>query len=306
MREALRDKFREWYIVGGAVCLILGGIFLASMDSGPSAAVAVASLPSGPSGSASANPGGTAAASGVPAAASSAPVSDRPIEFTGNVGSQPGRAALPAAAAPPEAHSIAAEHAHEMVAQQAASGSTSGPAAAAPAKAAAPAADGATAAGGQVFRKCQACHSREPGKNMLGPTLSGILGRKSARVPGYDYSPAMKQASLVWDAATLDAYLADPEQVVPGNKMPFPGLKTGQDRADVIAFLAAAGAGAHESAAAVPAANAPAPPVAPPGPAGADIGFMPDANTRCARALPTDAWSISGSAVRSKARSIPS
>ena len=47
----------------------------------------------------------------------------------------------------------------------------------------------------------------------------------------------MKQANIVWDAKTLDAYLADPQKVVPGNKMPFPGLKTDQDRADVIAYL---------------------------------------------------------------------
>jgi nitrite reductase (NO-forming) len=82
----------------------------------------------------------------------------------------------------------------------------------------------------------------------------------------------MKQANLVWDAATLDAYLADPQNVVPGNKMPFPGLKTEQDRKDVIAFLAAAGNTAQQAA--VPSAPTPA---APPGSSGADIGFMPDA-----------------------------
>jgi nitrite reductase (NO-forming) len=74
---------------------------------------------------------------------------------------------------------------------------------------------GDPAAGRQVFRKCQACHSLEPGKKLLGPSLQG-----------YDYSPAMKQANIVWDPKTLDPYLADPQKVVPGNKMPFPGLKT--------------------------------------------------------------------------------
>jgi nitrite reductase (NO-forming) len=121
--------------------------------------------------------------------------------------------------------------------------------------AAASLAGGEAAAGGLVFRKCQACHSMEPGKALLGPSLAGIVGRKAGTEANYNYSPAMKQANIVWDAKALDAYLADPQKVVPGN-MPFPGLKTEQDRADVIAFFAAAG-----GAQAVPAApgNAPAP-----------------------------------------------
>jgi nitrite reductase (NO-forming) len=101
---------------------------------------------------------------------------------------------------------------------------------------------GDPAAGRQVFRKCQACHSIEPGKNMIGPSLGGLIGRKAGTAPGYSYSPAMQQASLVWDASTLDAYLNDPQKVVPGNKMPFPGLKTEHDRKDVIAFLSAGAA----------------------------------------------------------------
>src|SRR6185437_1991299 len=76
---------------------------------------------------------------------------------------------------------------------------------------------GDAAAGHQVFRKCQACHSIEPGKNGLGPSLAGIVGEKAAAVPGYSFSPAMKASNLTWDAATLDAYLTDPQKVVPGN-----------------------------------------------------------------------------------------
>jgi nitrite reductase (NO-forming) len=94
-------------------------------------------------------------------------------------------------------------------------------------------------AGRQVFKKCQACHSLEPGKTILGPSLAGIVGRKAATDPNFSYSPALTQAPLTWDPATLDAYLTDPQAVVPGNRMPFPGLKTGRDRKDVIAFLAA-------------------------------------------------------------------
>jgi nitrite reductase (NO-forming) len=98
---------------------------------------------------------------------------------------------------------------------------------------------GDAVAGRQVFKKCQACHSLDPGKTILGPSLAGIVGRKSGAEPGFNYSPAMKQAALTWDAVTLDGYLMDPQKIVPGNRMPFPGLKTDHDRKDVIAFLAA-------------------------------------------------------------------
>jgi len=84
---------------------------------------------------------------------------------------------------------------------------------------------GDAAAGRLVYRKCQACHSMDAGKNMLGPSLAGIMGRKAGTESGYNYSAAMKQSGLVWDGNTLDAYLADPQKLVPGNKMPFPGRK---------------------------------------------------------------------------------
>jgi nitrite reductase (NO-forming) len=98
---------------------------------------------------------------------------------------------------------------------------------------------GDVAASRLVFRKCQACHSLEPGKNGLGPSLVGIIGRKSGSVANFNYSPAMKASSLTWDVATLDTYLSDPQKLVPGNKMPFPGLKTENERKAVIAYLAA-------------------------------------------------------------------
>jgi nitrite reductase (NO-forming) len=94
------------------------------------------------------------------------------------------------------------------------------------------------------------CHSLEPGKNILGPSLAGIVGRKAGAEPSYSYSAAMKQENIVWDANTLDRYLADPQKMIPGNKMPFPGLKTEQDRADVIAYLAAPPSGTQPAAAA--------------------------------------------------------
>jgi len=102
----------------------------------------------------------------------------------------------------------------------------------------------------------------EPGKAILGPSLAGIIGRKAGSEAGYNYSPAMKQANIVWDAKMLDAYMSDPQKVVPGNKMPFPGLKTDHDRADVIAFFAAPPASTQPAAAA--ASNPPPAAAAPP------------------------------------------
>jgi len=124
---------------------------------------------------------------------------------------------------------------------------------------------GDVATGKLVFRKCQACHSLEPGKNGLGPSLSGIIGKKASSVRNYNYSPAMKSSNLTWDVATLEAYLTDPQKSVPGNKMPFPGLKTENERKAVIAFLASdpgapAPATAQKPAAAVAAAAQAAPP----------------------------------------------
>lgn len=163
--------------------------------------------------------------------------------------------------APGPAAKAAAQHNHghamppaQTQAQAPASPKT--PAAAAPAATTAAGVEGDVAHGRQVYKKCQACHSLEPGKNLLGPSLAGIVGTRAAEVPNYTFSTAMKQSGITWTPEKLDAYLADPQKVVPGNKMPFPGLKTDADRTDVIAFLAASKAGAAPKA---PAAAAPAP-----------------------------------------------
>lgn len=99
-------------------------------------------------------------------------------------------------------------------------------------------ADGDAAAGKSVFNKCAICHTTDPAKKGLGPTLFGVVGRHSAGVEGFSYSDGMKAANKTWDAATLDAYLADPKAVVPGTKMTFAGLPKAEDRANVIAYLA--------------------------------------------------------------------
>jgi cytochrome c2 len=101
-------------------------------------------------------------------------------------------------------------------------------------------ADGNLDKGRSTFNLCRACHSLEAGKNLIGPSLHGLFGRKAGTAPGYNYSGAMKKADIVWTAKTLDQYLADPRKMIPGNKMAFPGLKTEQQREDLIAYLSQA------------------------------------------------------------------
>jgi nitrite reductase (NO-forming) len=138
------------------------------------------------------------------------------------------------------------------------------------------AAPAAVAAGDQeqgrlVYRKCQACHSLEPGKNGVGPTLAGVIGKKAASDAGYAYSPALRDAGLTWDVATLDRYLLDPQKAVPGNKMPFPGLKTENERRDVIAYLAAGAAPPPAPASPTAATPSPAAP-----PTRGSVSYIPD------------------------------
>jgi cytochrome c len=105
--------------------------------------------------------------------------------------------------------------------------------------------EGDSARGEQVFQRCYACHSIAPDETaaVQGPSLFQIVGRAAAAIPGFDYSEAMREkaaAGLVWDAATLDRYLADPEAVVPGTRMSVPPMRDQQERADLIAYLARA------------------------------------------------------------------
>jgi cytochrome c len=91
-------------------------------------------------------------------------------------------------------------------------------------------------AGKQVFSQCVACHSID-GSNGGGPSLKGIVGSKAGAVPGFRFSRAMKSSNIVWDAKTLDAYIADPQSAIPGNVMPYSGLTDGKQRADLVAYL---------------------------------------------------------------------
>jgi cytochrome c2 len=95
------------------------------------------------------------------------------------------------------------------------------------------------AAGRSVFSsQCSICHSPQPGKNMIGPSLFGIVGRKTASASGFHYSPANQNANLTWDEATLDKYLQSPRATIPGTTMTYAGLKDDSKRADLVAYLA--------------------------------------------------------------------
>jgi cytochrome c len=96
--------------------------------------------------------------------------------------------------------------------------------------------------GAVVFQKCYACHSVVPGETGLtGPNLAGVVGRRIASAPGFDYSPALaalaEQGAGVWTEAAMDAFIRAPEELVPGTEMTFVGLPDAGERADVIAFL---------------------------------------------------------------------
>jgi cytochrome c len=94
------------------------------------------------------------------------------------------------------------------------------------------------AAGEKVFAKCKICHQiGEGAKNMVGPVLNGVVGRKAGSYPGYHYSDANTGSGLTWDEATLKDYLKDPKAKVPGTKMIFPGLKSDDDLANIVAYL---------------------------------------------------------------------
>lgn len=95
------------------------------------------------------------------------------------------------------------------------------------------------AAGKSVFTSvCSICHAAQPGKNGIGPSLFGVVGRKTGSEPGFHYSAANEKANLTWDEATLDKYLQGPRAVVPGTTMTYGGLKDDTKRANLIAYLA--------------------------------------------------------------------
>ena len=98
-------------------------------------------------------------------------------------------------------------------------------------------AEGDAAKGKKIYNRCKACHSLDAGKNKVGPSLHGVIGREAGMVEGFKYSDAMKDSGVTWTAENLDAYLENPKKFMPKTKMAFAGLKKEKDRQDVIAYL---------------------------------------------------------------------
>jgi cytochrome c len=91
--------------------------------------------------------------------------------------------------------------------------------------------------GEQLFVECASCHTLEKGMHNVGPTLAGLFQRKAAAFDDYRYSPAMKRSNITWTPEELDKFIADPQVVVPANRMPYAGMTSAADRADLIAYL---------------------------------------------------------------------
>ena len=89
--------------------------------------------------------------------------------------------------------------------------------------------------GKELFNACAACHTEKP--DASGPSLKGVVGRKSAALEDFRYSNAMKRADLTWDEATLKEYLRDPQAKVKGTRMPFSGFAKPEDVDDIVAYL---------------------------------------------------------------------
>tara|TARA_R110000744_G_scaffold376026_2_gene489999 strand:+ start:16808 stop:17326 length:519 start_codon:yes stop_codon:yes gene_type:complete len=117
-----------------------------------------------------------------------------------------------------------------------------------PAPAAVPAAQQLAAAtpgidlanGQRQFRRCQSCHTlNEGGRHTVGPNLHDVLGQPAANAAGFSYSRPLRESGLTWGRETLDAWIENPRELVPGNRMSFVGLRNADDRRDVIAFIEA-------------------------------------------------------------------
>ncbi|BAF89274.1 MULTISPECIES: c-type cytochrome [Azorhizobium] len=93
------------------------------------------------------------------------------------------------------------------------------------------------AAGERLFRaRCASCHAVESGQNRIGPSLSGVIGRKAGSLEGARYSQGMRALDVTWDAAQLDTYLANPRAMVPGTTMTV-SVTSAADRAAITGYL---------------------------------------------------------------------
>jgi cytochrome c len=98
-------------------------------------------------------------------------------------------------------------------------------------------AEGDAAKGEAKFQDCAACHRLDGGVHNIGPSLHGIFTRKAGELPDFRYSPAIKRSAITWTPETLDKFITNPQAMVPANRMPYAGMPSADDRADLIAYL---------------------------------------------------------------------
>lgn len=95
--------------------------------------------------------------------------------------------------------------------------------------------------GERIYKRCMACHSLAKGENKVGPSLYGIFGRPAGTVEGFRYSDANLNSGVTWTPEIMFEYLENPRSFMKGTRMAFPGLRPPQQRADVLAYIAANG-----------------------------------------------------------------
>jgi cytochrome c len=92
--------------------------------------------------------------------------------------------------------------------------------------------------GRRVFAQCRSCHTiAAGGRNLVGPSLHGVVGRRAGSLQGFTYSQPMQHADFTWDPEHLDQWLANPQTYMPGTRMSFAGVRDDTQRRDVIAYV---------------------------------------------------------------------
>ena len=91
--------------------------------------------------------------------------------------------------------------------------------------------------GEKIFENCRACHAADGAANEVGPGLRGVFGRRAGEREDFRYSPALKRSGITWTSQTMDEFVADPQKLVPANRMPYAGLPDARDRADLITYM---------------------------------------------------------------------
>jgi cytochrome c len=88
-----------------------------------------------------------------------------------------------------------------------------------------------------AFERCVACHAAKSTADDVGPNLSGVFGRKAGSREDFRYSRPLQRSGITWDERSLDAFLTAPDQLIPGTRMPFEGIASDAERAQIIQYL---------------------------------------------------------------------